>query len=102
MTSEPELSKNVIASEHLFGAIFDVLDELITRNRAYQEVLKGMVKEADLAAKVKRIEELYTSVSEPRIYTDLRNQAIRAAKDNNPAEFMSLARELTHRTHLWM
>lgn len=102
MEKEPELGASRIASEYLFGAIFDVLDELITRNRAYQEVLKESVGEANLAAQVKRIESLYSSVSEPRIYNDLRNRAIRAAGDNDPDEFLSLAREVPNRTHLWM
>ncbi|HEV2487413.1 MAG TPA: hypothetical protein VGT08_17950 [Terracidiphilus sp.] len=89
-------------SAYLFGAIFDVLDELITRNRAYQKALEELVSPTELGAQIRRIENLRPAVSEPQIYNDLRKRAILAAEDHNPDEFVSLARELSDRTHLWI
>jgi len=91
-----------IAEEYLFAAIFDLLDELVTRNRAYDKVLTDLVGEEQLQVHLKWLESLRFSVAEPRIYTDLRNRAILAAQDRNPAELVSLARELSERTRLWM
>ncbi|MGO9446549.1 MAG: hypothetical protein ACLPXB_17515 [Thiobacillaceae bacterium] len=91
-----------VAEEYLFAALFDLLDELVTRNRAYDKVLTDLVGKDQLSGRIKQLESLRFSVAEPRIYTDLRNRAIAAAVDRNPAELVSLARELSERTHLWM
>jgi hypothetical protein len=91
-----------VAEEYLFAAIFDLLDELVTRNRAYDKVLTGLVGRESLEVRLKQLESLRFSAAEPRIYTDLRNRAIVAALDRNPSELVSLARELSERTHLWM
>ena len=100
--SETNMNIGPSPLDYMLGAFFDVLDELITRNRAYQRVLEELVSPSQLRTYVKQIEDMRPAVADPPIYNDLRSRAILAAKENNPAEFVSLAREVPNRSHQWV
>jgi RNA processing factor Prp31 len=100
--SERNFDLGPTPSEYVLGAMFDLLDELITRNRAYERVLETLVQRDDLQKRIKQVESLRPSAAEPPIYTDLRARAIAAAQDGSISELLSLVRQISDRTHLWM
>jgi hypothetical protein len=91
-----------IPSDYVLAGMIDLMHELITRNRAYEKVLRTLVSEDDLQVRLKQVESLRPSVEQPPIYTDLRAGAIAAAQGGNLPELLSIVQRLSERTHLWM
>lgn len=100
--SEPKTRETSVTTEYLVNAFFDVLQNLVNRNRAYHSVLTKLVSKREISAYLKQAEESLPSVIEPPIYSDLRIQAVEAVKSRDIAEFFSLARAVSDRTRAWL
>lgn len=85
----------------LLDALFQALEEITTKNRAYREVIRREPNAKHLKNHFDFALKRLLALSEAKKYGDLHNRAICALQDRSLDEFVQLAREVLERSHMW-
>ena len=81
--------------------LFQALEDMSMRNRAYREAIRIEGKEEYWNPRVERAEEILRAQGELEKYSDLRKRAIESVEDHSLSELALLGREVQARVQIW-